>query len=73
VGRSTLPDGLIRQRKNDIIACEKYLAEIVALTIKTRNPAAGMVYPAGVNISAKRALYDNPENNEDLAGIQHEY
>ena len=64
---SELLDGLIKQRKNEAIAYEKYLAEIVALTIKAKNPAAGAVYPAGVNTSARRALYDNLDKNEGLA------
>jgi type I restriction enzyme R subunit len=64
---SELLDALIEQRKQQAIDYEKYLAEIVALTKKAKNPAAGATYPAAMNTAAKRALYDNLGKNEDLA------
>ena len=64
---SELLDALIEQRKQQAIDYEKYLAEIVALTKKAKNPAAGATYPAGMNTAAKRALYDNLGKDEVLA------
>ena len=63
---SELLDALIEQRKQQAIDYEKYLAEIVALTKKAKNPAAGATYPAAMNTAAKRALYDNLGKNEAL-------
>jgi len=64
---SELLDALIEQRKREAIGYEKYLAEIVALTKKAKNPATGASYPTAINTAAKRALYDNLDKNEVLA------
>jgi len=64
---SVLLDELIRQRKEQAIQYEQYLKQIVELTKKVRNPAVSKSYPGSVNTNAKRALYDNLENNEKLA------
>jgi type I restriction enzyme R subunit len=64
---SELLDALIDQRKNQAMDYEKYLAEIVALTKKAKNPSVGASYPAAINTAAKRALYDNLNKNEALA------
>ena len=64
---SELLDALIEQRKQQAIDYETYLAEIVALTKKAKNPAAGATYPAAMNTAAKRALYDNLGKDEALA------
>ena len=63
---SELLDALIEQRKQQAIDYEKYLAEIVALTKKAKNPTAGATYPAAMNTPAKRALYDNLDKDEAL-------
>lgn len=64
---SGLLDALIEQRKQQAIDYEKYLAEIVALTKSAKNPTVGAAYPAALNTSAKRALYDNLGKDEALA------
>ena len=64
---SDLLDALIEQRKQQAIDYEKYLIEIVALTKKAKNPAAGAAYPAAMNTAAKRALYDNLGKDKALA------
>lgn len=64
---SGLLDALIEQRKQQAIDYEKYLAEIVALTKKAKNPAAGATYPAAMNTAATRALYDNLGKDEAMA------
>jgi type I restriction enzyme, R subunit len=63
---SELLDALIKQRKEQAIEYEKYLAEIVALTkkIKGQGPSP---YPLAIDTEAKRALYDNLDGNADLA------
>jgi type I restriction enzyme R subunit len=64
---SDLLDALIEQRKREAIDYEKYLAEIVALTKKAKNPAAGASYPTAISTAARRALYDNLNKDEALA------
>lgn len=63
---SELLDTLIQQRKEQALAYEEYLRQIVALTKQVKNPSSGSSYPAGMNTPAKRALYDRL-NNEELA------
>jgi type I restriction enzyme R subunit len=63
---SELLDALIEQRKQQAIDYEKYLAEIVALTKKAKDPAAGATYPTAISTAAKRALYDNLGKDENL-------
>lgn len=64
---SELLDALIEQRKLEAIDYERYLAEIVALTKRAKNPSAGNSYPAAISTAALRALYDNLGGNEELA------
>jgi type I restriction enzyme R subunit len=64
---SELLDALIEKRKTDAVAYEEYLAEIVELAKKAKNPATGASYPAVLNTAAKRALYDNLGKDEALA------
>ena len=63
---SELLDTLIQQRKENALAYEDYLRQIVELTKQVKNPSAGTSYPGGINTSAKRALYDRL-NDEQLA------
>lgn len=63
---SKLLDELIQARKEQAIEYEKYLKTIVDLTNQVNNPTIG-TYPKTLNTSAKRALYDNLEKNEELA------
>ena len=64
---SELLDALIEQRKKGAMDYQKYLAEIVELTKKAKNPGAGTSYPVALNSAAKRALYDNLGKDEALA------
>lgn len=64
---SQLLDALIEQRRKDAISYQEYLAEIVALTRKVKNPAGGATYPATMMSPARRALYDNLDKDEVLA------
>jgi type I restriction enzyme, R subunit len=64
---SELLDALIRERKEQAIEYEKYLEKIRDLARQVRNPHTTGGYPAALDSRAKRALYDNLENNESLA------
>lgn len=64
---SELLDSLIRERKQEALAYQEYLAKIVALAARIRNPATGTAYPGSLDTSAKRALFDNLGRNERLA------
>jgi len=64
---SELLDALIEQRKKDAIDYREYLAKIVELTKQAKNPTGGAVYPASLDTSGKRALFDNLENDEAKA------
>ena len=66
---SLLLDTLIQERKIKALDYEEYLKEIVELTNQVANPASSSsaAYPNTLNSTAKRALYDNLDNNEALA------
>jgi type I restriction enzyme, R subunit len=63
---SALLDELIKERKEEARNYKEYLARIVELSKKTKNPAQSTTYPKSLNSNAKRALYDNLGQNEDL-------
>ena len=64
---SDLLDALIQKRKQSAIEYSKYLEQIVELTKQVVNPVVGAAYPSSLNTSAKRALYDNLQQDEGLA------
>ncbi len=73
---SELLDLLIQERQNQAQEYEQYLARIVELARLVQNPTSGAAYPKSLNTRAKRALYNNLENDEQLAinldaAIQH--
>ena len=63
---SELLDELILQRRAEAIEYEKYLVMIVELSRKVKRPNETK-YPKTLDTRAKRALYDNLDQNEDLA------
>jgi type I restriction enzyme R subunit len=63
---SALLAELVKKRKQDDIEYQKYLAEIVALAKKVKDPMAGSVNPE-INTPALRALYDNLGEDVGLA------
>lgn len=68
---SVLLDELIKKRKEAALEYEKYLNEIIALTKKVKKTDT-TDYPASINTTAKRALFDNLGRNEELAnGLDH--
>jgi type I restriction enzyme R subunit len=66
---SELLDAIIEERRNQVISYQEYLEKIKALANKvvkpqgdTKNP-----YPSSIDTQAKRALFDNLNNDEVLA------
>jgi type I restriction enzyme R subunit len=68
---SKLLDELIKQRTEETLDYEAYLAKIKELSEQITNPSGGANYPDSINSRAKQALYDNLENNEALANLLH--
>ena len=68
---SKLLDELIKQRTEEAIEYQAYLAKIKELSEKITNPSGGVNYPDSINSRAKQALYDNLENNEAVANLLH--
>lgn len=60
-------DELIQDRQNTAEDYENYLNKIVTLSRKISQPATSTQYPPSLDTPAKRALYDNLEQNEALA------
>lgn len=64
---STLLDQLIQQRKAGAIEYQDYLTQIAELSKKILNPSGENRYPKSMNTEAKQALFDNLDQNENLA------
>jgi len=66
---SLLLDTLIQERKAQAQDYEVYLHELVELTRRAADPsgASGVAYPTTLNTAAKRALYENLDQDEALA------
>ena len=63
---SYLLDSLILERKKNTLEYGEYLRKIVELARKVKS-LSGNEYPKTINSRAKRALYDNLDNDEQLA------
>ncbi len=64
---SKLLDALIKQRKKEAIDYQTYLDKIVAFTKQVNNYELMSSYPASINSSACRSLYDNLK---DVSGLE---
>jgi type I restriction enzyme R subunit len=64
---SMLLEELIKERKRDAEDYEAYLLKIVELAKKVQQPESTSAYPSSLNTKAKRALYDNLNQDENLA------
>lgn len=64
---SVLLDVLIKERKTEVKDYTEYLAKIVELAKKVKNPDTSNIYPKTINSKARRALYDNLDHDESLA------
>lgn len=69
---SKLLDGIIKQRQEQVLSYLEYLEHIKELAKKVTNPKESGSYPSTLDSPAKRALYDNLDQNEDLALSLHE-
>lgn len=58
---------LIKQRKNGAIKYAEFLKKVEELTKNIQPNARKSEYPNNINTPAKQALYDNLEQDEDLA------
>jgi type I restriction enzyme R subunit len=58
---SELLDALIEQRRREALDYQAYLKKIVELSRQVSNPDGQSSYPAAINTSPLRALYDNLE------------
>ena len=65
---SVLLTELVRQRKEAAISYEEFLKKIEELA-KNLKPEDTSIYPSTINTEAKRALYDNLEENEELSVV----
>ncbi len=65
---SELLDALIEQRREEALDYKAYLAQIVELTRKVRQPEAGATYPPEIQTPPLRALYDNLDGIGVLVG-----
>jgi type I restriction enzyme R subunit len=63
---SQLLKALILQRRQDAINYQEYLAQVVDLTRKVKNPGMKS-YPASMINRARQALYDNLDHDEERA------
>ena len=64
---SDLLDTLIKERRKNAKEYEKYLQDIVVFTRQVTNPTGNTPYPKSLNTRAKQALFDNLNNDEQLA------
>ena len=64
---SELLTELIKKHQKKIISYQEYLQKMINLCAKIKNPSSSGQYPPSIDTSAKRALYDNLDNNEMIA------
>ncbi|MEA5579440.1 type I restriction endonuclease subunit R, partial [Anabaena sp. UHCC 0451] len=64
---STLLNELIENRKTATEDYQNYLQQIVELAKQVHQPNTSSAYPQSLNTPAKIALYDNLDQNEELA------
>ncbi|HEY9772140.1 MAG TPA: HsdR family type I site-specific deoxyribonuclease [Coleofasciculaceae cyanobacterium] len=64
---SILLDELIQQRKTEAVEYEEYLQKIAQLCQQVTHPEGSSDYPPSLDTNAKRALYDNLNQDEAKA------
>jgi type I restriction enzyme R subunit len=64
---SEVLDTLIQERQQQAQEYEQYLASIIELARQVHNPTSGTAYPPALHTRARRALYDNLGQDEQLA------
>ncbi len=65
---SVLLTELVKQRKEAALSYEEFLKKIDELA-NSLKPQTSDTYPSSINSEAKRALYDNLEENEELSVV----
>ena len=55
------------ERKREVRDYKAYLKKIIELTKKVKKPATSSHYPKSLDTNAKRAFYDNLDQNEELS------
>jgi len=68
---SELLDELVKKRKQADLEYQKYLAEIIALSKKVKNPSESQSYPNEIDTRGKQALFDNLGNDQLKAEAVH--
>ncbi|MEA3326083.1 MAG: HsdR family type I site-specific deoxyribonuclease, partial [Chloroflexota bacterium] len=63
---SKLLDELVKERRREAWEYEEYLKKVVELAKKVQNPANSVTYPTAIDTNAKRALYDNLNENLEV-------
>jgi type I restriction enzyme R subunit len=64
---SVLLDELIKQRKEETLAYQEYLMQITELAKSLANSSSSTNYPASLTTAARRALFDNLDQDEELS------
>ncbi len=64
---SEILDQLVRDRRQEALEYQEYLRQITDLTKQVNDPSKNGHYPASVNTRAKQSLYDNLNQDEELA------
>jgi len=68
---SELLDELVKRRKQADIEYKEYLAQLIALSKKVKNPGDSEQYPSSVDTRGKQALFDNLGRDEEKASAVH--
>ena len=63
---SVLLDEIIKLRKEQVVNYQEYLAKIVELAKRAKDPGKSESYPKTIKKKKKRALYDNLDQDESL-------
>ncbi|HUM80266.1 MAG TPA: HsdR family type I site-specific deoxyribonuclease [Methanothrix sp.] len=58
---------IIKQRRNQALSYREYLHKIIELARQVRKPESSQRYSSRLDTPAKRAFYDNLDQNEELA------
>jgi type I restriction enzyme R subunit len=64
---SELLDALIQQRRQNALEYKVYLEKLTELAKSVVHPEAGRAYPTTIDSPARRALFDNTQENEQAA------
>ncbi|PUU90492.1 type I restriction endonuclease subunit R [Halanaerobium sp.] len=69
---SNILDEIILQRRSKTIEYKAYLDKIIELAKRSKSGGSSVEYPERINTRAQRALFDNLEEDEELASMLHQ-